>query len=628
MRNGPSIARLAACLLAASFTPTALAQFVSLAPGAPALEDFDSLAASGEGVVLPDGWYFLEEDGNANGLYRAGDGSANNGDTWSFGASGSSERALGAIASNSLRSTFGARLRNDSAEGLGALGIAYTGEQWRVGGSGNADRLEFEYSLDATSLDSGSWIAVPELAFGSIVTSGAGRALDGNAAANRRLVEASLDGFALAPGASLWVRWRDINIAGADDGLAIDQVAFSAAGGGDPGAAPAVASTSPAHGAVNVPAATDIRVGFTQPVTTSGAFSLACAGEAIALDESGSGASRTLTPQRLLPAAAQCRFDIAADAVRNGEDRPMEADVTVNFTVSGGSGGDYYSRVNTSSPGQLRCSLHETIRGHTVYPYSGSGTNTWTILELAQQDPSNADRIIDVYRNRSYARGSDRAGTGSGITYNREHTWPNSLGFANANLAAYTDTHMLWLSDTDHNAKRGNKPFGNCASGCSELATEANQGVGGPGQSNWYRTPDGNAGTFQAWDHRKGEMARAIFYMAIRYEGIAAEAAHDGVIPDLELTDDRSRIVTTANTAPKAYMGLLSDLLAWHLADPPDAEEIARNDLIQAFQGNRNPFADHPEWATRALFESVWPAVCELAGGGEDDGIFADGFDG
>ncbi|MBN8726935.1 MAG: endonuclease [Xanthomonadales bacterium] len=620
---------LVAAFALAGFAPAALAQFVSLAPGTPALEDFDTLAASGTGVVLPDGWYFIEEDGNADGQYRAGDGSANNGDTWSFGVAGSSERALGGIASNSLRSTFGARLRNDSAESLGALTVAYTGEQWRVGGSGNADRLEFEYSRDATSLDSGTWIAVPELDFGSIVTSGAGRALDGNAPANRRAVAASLAGLDLAPGASLWLRWRDINIAGADDGLAIDEVVFTAGGGGNPGAAPAVASTSPAHGAVNVPAASDIRVSFTQPVTTSGAFSLACAGAAIALDESGSGTSRTLTPQELLPAAAQCRFDITAAAVRNGDGVPMEADVAVIFTVAAGSGvGDYYSRVNTSSPGQLRCSLHETIRGHTVYPYSGSGTNTWTILELAQQDPSNANRIIDVYRNRSYARGSDRAGTGSGLTYNREHTWPNSLGFASSGLAAYTDTHMLWLSDTDHNARRGNKPYGNCASGCSELATEANQGVGGPGQSNWYRNPDGSAGSFETWQHRKGEMARAIFYMAIRYEGIAAEAAHDGIIPDLELTDERSRIVTTSNTAARAYMGLLSDLLAWHAADPPDAEELARNDLIQVFQGNRNPFVDHPEWGTRALFESTQPTVCELAGGGDDDGIFADGFDG
>ncbi|OCG92385.1 hypothetical protein LMG933_22775, partial [Xanthomonas euvesicatoria] len=72
--------------------------------------------------------------------------------------------------------------------------------------------------------------------------------------------------------------------------------------------------------------------------------------------------------------------------------------------------------------------MHATIKGHTVYPYSGSGTSTWTILEMADEDPNNSGRILDAYRNRSYAKVSDRAGTGSGLTYNREHTWPNSLG--------------------------------------------------------------------------------------------------------------------------------------------------------------------------------------------------------
>jgi hypothetical protein len=80
--------------------------------------------------------------------------------------------------------------------------------------------------------------------------------------------------------------------------------------------------------------------------------------------------------------------------------------------------------------------------------------------------------------------------------------------------------------------------------------------------------------------------------------------------PDLELTDDRSRIVITS--ASPAYMGLLSTLLAWHHADPPDAAERGRNEVIFSFQGNRNPFIDHPEWASAALFNSSKPASCQL----------------
>ena len=98
-------------------------------------------------------------------------------------------------------------------------------------------------------------------------------------------------------------------------------------------------------------------------------------------------------------------------------------------------------------------------------------------------------------------------------------------------------------------------------------------------------------------------------YMAIRYEG-GRDPATQQSEPDLELTDDRSRIVVTS--ASPAYMGLLSTLLAWHQADPPDAAERERNEVIYSFQGNRNPFIDHPEWASAGLFTSTTPATCVL----------------
>src|SRR5690606_32443355 len=127
--------------------------------------------------------------------------------------------------------------------------------------------------------------------------------------------------------------------------------------------------------------------------------------------------------------------------------------------------------------------------------------------------------------------------------------------------APYTDTHMLWLSDTQYNSDRGNKPFANCDSGCGERPTEANGGVGGGGgdDSNWVRSPDGNQGSFEAWNHRKGEMARAIFYMAIRYEG-GVDPVSGQDEPQLELTDVRSQIVGMNNYSQTAYMGLLADL--------------------------------------------------------------------
>ena len=391
-----------------------------------------------------------------------------------------------------------------------------------------------------------------------------------------------------------------------------------------PNPPPVLTSTTPIDGATGVAAASNLAATFSETVTlASGAFALTCTQSGgVPLSHAASGSSFTFPPGKTLAGGESCVFAIDATKVTDsGGARPAQG-ASIDFTVAAGGGSGYYARVNTSSASQLRCSLHATIRGHTAYPYSASGTDTWDILEIADEDPGNGGRILDVYRNRSYLKGSERAGTGTGITYNREHTWPNSLGFGSATgdlglpSAPYTDLHMLYLSDTTYNADRGNKPYADCplSANCGERATENNNGAGGgsgvyPGNSNWMKGPDGNAGSFQAWQRRKGDLARAVLYMAIRYEG-GRDPNNNQSEPDLELTNDRSRIVITS--ASPAYMGLLSSLLAWHQADPPDAGERERNEVVYSFQGNRNPFIDHPEWATNALFASTRPQTCQL----------------
>jgi len=394
-----------------------------------------------------------------------------------------------------------------------------------------------------------------------------------------------------------------------------------------PNAAPTVASTTPSNNAVGVPGATDIRVVFSEMISADQeSFALQCSASGLIPLSfsnkrleivSGGGRAITLSTYTALQAGESCTLTVIAPGITDDLGLAMAQNYVGHFTIAGGNLATYYNPVNTSSAEQLRCSLNTIIRGHTVYPYSGGTTNTWTILEIADEDPNDSSKILDVYRNHSYTKISSRAGTGSGLTYNREHTWPNSLGFGTTtgNLglphAPYTDTHMLYLSDTDYNADRGNDPYANCtmASGCGERATEINNGSGGgtgvyPGNSNWT-----NGSSFEAWNKRKGDVARAVMYMAIRYEGGTHPVSGQNE-PDLELTDNRSLIVGTSSSP--AYMGLLSDLLQWNAADPPDAAEIARNEVIFNFQGNRNPFINHPEWATAALFNSAKPATCTL----------------
>ena len=144
---------------------------------------------------------------------------------------------------------------------------------------------------------------------------------------------------------------------------------------------------------------------------------------------------------------------------------------------------NYYDTVNTATAASLKSSLHEIIDDHQRFPYTSSATDTWDILETADQDPDNTSNIIDVYKNTSY----QKEGGGNSF-YNREHTWPKSYGFPNDGSSnyPYTDTHHLFLSDSSYNSSRSNKPFANCDSGCSEKTTLINNNRGGGvNDSNW-----------------------------------------------------------------------------------------------------------------------------------------------
>ncbi len=189
----------------------------------PYSQNFDSLASSGttnEVTTLPQGWTFLETGTNANTTYAAGTGSGNGGNTYSFGLTG--DRALGGLLSGSLTPTLGVSFVNNTGSTITSIDILYHGEQWRLGATARADRLDFQYSLDAASLSSGTWIDVNELDFVSPVTAGVVGALNGNDSINSSTLSFNITGLNLEPGSTFFFRWLDVNASGADDGLAID----------------------------------------------------------------------------------------------------------------------------------------------------------------------------------------------------------------------------------------------------------------------------------------------------------------------------------------------------------------------------------------------------------------------
>jgi len=270
----------------------------------------------------------------------------------------------------------------------------------------------------------------------------------------------------------------------------------------------------------------------------------------------------------------------------------------------------YYDSVDTSSPSALRNTLHQVIDDHTRYPYTSSAVDTWDVLEIADENMDNSGQVITVYENDN----NSKQGGGNSF-YNREHSWPKSYGFPNDGSSnyPYTDMHHLFIADSGYNSSRSNKPFDVCTSGCSEKVTLVNNSRGGPGHSNWT-AGSFTQGAWEVWDSRRGDIARAMFYMDVRYEG-GNHSITGHAEPDLILTENRTLIENsnTGNNESVAYMGLMSVLILWHQQDPVDDIERQHNEAVASFQGNRNPFVDHPEWV-----ECVFELVCN--GGGGDPG--------
>jgi exonuclease III len=197
-------------------------------------QDFNSLSSTGttnDVNTLPFGWTFLETGTNANTTYAAGTGSSNAGNTFSLGVD-AADRALGGLQSGSLIPFIGVSFVNNTGATITDLQVNYAGEQWRLGATPRAqsDRLDFQFSINATSLASGTWTDVDGLDFVAPILSGTVGALNGNIPANRSNLSFTITGLSIPEGASFWIRWTDFNVASADDALAIDDFSLTPLG--------------------------------------------------------------------------------------------------------------------------------------------------------------------------------------------------------------------------------------------------------------------------------------------------------------------------------------------------------------------------------------------------------------
>jgi endonuclease I len=224
----------------------------------------------------------------------------------------------------------------------------------------------------------------------------------------------------------------------------------------------------------------------------------------------------------------------------------------------------YYKNAIGKTGTSLKSSLHTIISSQTKISYDA----VWNALKVTDQDPSNSNNVILLYSGTSRAKSLNGGAVGD---WNREHVWAKSHGDFGTATGPGTDLHHLRPADVQVNSTRGDKDFDDGGSAVS-------------GATGSYTDSD----SFEPRDADKGDVARMILYMAVRYDG------GDG-FADLEPNDKVSN-----GSAP--YIGKLSVLKQWNDEDPPSSFEENRNNVIYStYQHNRNPFIDHPEWV-----DAIW----------------------
>lgn len=249
----------------------------------------------------------------------------------------------------------------------------------------------------------------------------------------------------------------------------------------------------------------------------------------------------------------------------------------------------YYYGTEGKTGNELRQRLHEIISTGSRQLNSEQENNAMKDLDT---DPANTNNVILLYRRVSMAKTLYNDPNG----WNKEHAWPESRALESGGPSE-VDVHNLFAADALVNQRRGNLYF--------DESNPSDPGYLSPAVTNAPETSR-DSDSWEPPASVKGDVARAIFYMDVRYDGMEGNTA------DLQAQD-------ALTATPTNRMGVLSTLLAWHEYDPPDAAESNRNEKVfQTYQFNRNPFIDHPEWvalvfnSTNALADRDGDGACNL----------------
>lgn len=246
---------------------------------------------------------------------------------------------------------------------------------------------------------------------------------------------------------------------------------------------------------------------------------------------------------------------------------------------------NYYNDANGKTGDELKVALHDIIKGHTSIYYSQIWNAFWST------DNKGNGVVWDMYSDipngpppYTFSMGQNQCGeyTQEGDCYNREHSWPQSWFSGDDQATPTRDLHHVFPTDGFVNSQRSNYPYGEVQS--ATWTSQNGSKLGTCKSSLGY-----NGIVFEPIDEYKGDFARALMYMSVRY-----------------YTEDDNWGTSDMTNKSEILPWAIAMLLDWSDADPVSQKEIDRNNVIYSdYQNNRNPFIDHPEYA-RMIWDPNW----------------------
>ncbi|MEF3080494.1 endonuclease [Winogradskyella poriferorum] len=229
----------------------------------------------------------------------------------------------------------------------------------------------------------------------------------------------------------------------------------------------------------------------------------------------------------------------------------------------------YYDSLDGLADTALRQALQDIIADPNVVR-AQTYADVIDILMEADQNPANSNQVWLLYTEQGRAKLDIQTGSSNAGKWNREHTFPRSRGgFDDIEEDEIADgVDVFWTTEADSLRHGNSDAHALRAADAVENSTRGNQHYG------QYIGPSGTLGSF------RGDVARSVLYMEIRYNGLE---------------------VVNGFPTVTGQLGDLATLLDWHRNDPPDDFEMNRNNVVYTWQFNRNPFIDQPE-----LVEYIW----------------------